>query len=240
MHVVEGRVRFQRDPDAGGGLLVAPDASEPVPAVVLMTAIAGVNEYIRRVAALLVQKGYACLVLDFYTREGAVPDLSDGGKIMAAVANLSDPRTLGDIEQAMAYLRRLNNIDGDHISILGFCIGGSYALLAAAKVPGLKSAVAFYGVIRYQQLNETKPVSPINVGSEIRCPLLGHFGEADHLVSIDSVQELKRIVRHGEIYTYPGAGHAFHEDHRPEVYRPVAAHLAWQRTLVHLDWYLRH
>ena len=95
-------------------------------------------------------------------------------------------------------------------------------------------------MLKYTETTENKPVSPMDTVDDITCPLLGHFGEADHLVPVDHAAELQERLKGkpAEVYTYPGAGHAFHEDFRPEIYRPVAAQTAWQRTLIYLRWYL--
>jgi dienelactone hydrolase len=53
------------------------------------------------------------------------------------------------------------------------------------------------------------------------------------------LRQAERLAgRPAEIYTCPGAGHAFHEDFRAQVYRPVAAVTAWSRTREYLPWYL--
>lgn len=66
----------------------------------------------------------------------------------------------------------------------------------------------------------------------MKVPFLGHWGEHDHLVPRADVAELREVMadRPAEIYRYPGAGHAFHESFRPEVYRPIAATESWART----------
>ena len=162
-------------------------------------------------------------------------------KIMAAVAALPDPRVLAEMEAAAGYLQDQPGTAGQRLAALGFCIGGSYSLMAASRLPQLSCAISFYGQLRYAELSDNKPVSPIDTVEELGCPLLGHFGEADPLVSVEHVMELQKRVQGqpAEIYTYPGAGHAFHEDFRPPVYRPVAATTAWDRTTTYLDWYLR-
>jgi carboxymethylenebutenolidase len=231
-------VRFGRDQESGG-LLIRPEGGGPFPAVILTPAIAGLNDYIERVAQRVANRGTACLALDYYVAEGSPPDLSDLSKILAAVAALPDPRVLADMDAAHGYLRDQPDIAGERIGTLGFCIGGSYSLMAASRLP-LRCAISFYGQLRYAELSDNKPLSPIDTADELGCPLLGHFGEADHLVSIEHVMELQKRVqgKPAEIYTYPGAGHAFHEDFRPPVYRPVAATAAWDRTTTYLDWYL--
>ncbi|SPL88212.1 Dienelactone hydrolase family [[Actinomadura] parvosata subsp. kistnae] len=223
---------------AGGFLVSDGSGGGERPALVLTTAIAGVNDYILRQADRLAADGYACLVLDYYARQGGqAPDLSGMDKVMRAVASLSDPQVLADMSDAVAWLK--DRWYGG-VGALGFCIGGTYALLAASQIPDLSCAITFYGMLRYTELTENKPVSPLETLDKAACPVLGHFGEADHLVPPADAAELAERLRGkpAEIYTYPGAGHAFHEDFRPEVYRPVAATTAWARTGAYLSYYL--
>jgi carboxymethylenebutenolidase len=226
-----------------GGVLLKPPTAEgsTCPAIVLLPAIAGVNDYILRVASGLVERGFAVLAVDYHARAGAPPDLSTPEKIMAAVAALADDHVLGDVDEALDHLADDADVDAERVGVLGFCIGGSEAILAAAKLGSrLRCAVAFYGVLRYPEETATKPLSPLEAVEQVEIPMLGHWGDADHLVPVDDVAELGRRLsgRQAEILTYPGAGHAFHEDFR-DVYRPVAATEAWERSLRYFDWYLR-
>ncbi|MGP4029942.1 dienelactone hydrolase family protein [Actinomadura sp. 3N407] len=225
--------------DGAGGVLVGAEGTRR-PAVLLTTAIAGINDYVLRQADRLAGDGHTCLVLDYYARQGGrAPDLSSPEKIMAAVAALPDPTVIEDMTAAVRWLE--DETGANRIGAVGFCIGGTYSLLAASQVPGLRCAVAFYGMLRYAAATDAKPVSPLDAAEKAACPVLGHFGETDHLVPVADAAELADRLRGrpAEIYTYPGAGHAFHEDFRPEVYRPVAATTAWARTGEYLSRYLR-
>lgn len=236
------KVGFTASAKGPGGLLVTPEQEGPRPAVVLLPAIAGVNDYVTRQAARLSDAGYACVVLDYYARQGGTaPDLDTPEKVLAAVAALSDTGVLEDVAAAVTWLRRQSFAEPNRIGVLGFCIGGTYALLAGTQPLELQCAVAFYGMLRYSQLSANKPVSPLDMVGETTCPVLGHFGEEDRFVPLSDVADLATALagRPAEIYTYPGAGHAFHEDFRPSIYRPVAAAAAWARTNEYLSWYLR-
>jgi carboxymethylenebutenolidase len=226
--------------DGAGGVLVKPPVatSGPAPAVVLLPAIAGVNDYVLRVASNLADRGYAVLAIDYFARRGRTPDLSSMEKIMAAVASVDDTQAVADVGLALDALADDPEVDVTHAGLLGFCIGGSLALLGAAALGGhLACACAWYGLLRYETLTETKPRSPLDAAAEIDVPLLGHWGDADHLVPVEDVLALRKAVRGktAEICVYPGAGHAFHEPHR---YRAVAAAEAWKRTQLYLDYYL--
>lgn len=235
------KISFPAGQNLTGGILSRPNTASPLPAVLLLPAIAGLNPYIHQVADELAAQGFACLGLDYYAREGRVPDLSDREKIMAAYSSLSDSRTLGDIQAAVNYLNLQSYVDSERLAVLGFCIGGTYAILSGTQFNLFRCSVSFYGSLKYSEITEAKPVSPLDTVQELSCPLLGHYGEDDPLVPLEHVLELRNQLRNrpSEIYTYPGAGHAFHEDFRKEVYRPVAAQEAWKRTLTYLRWYCR-
>lgn len=232
-------LRLGDEANSPGGVLARPAAQGPAPAVIVTSAIAGINDYVERVVDELASQGYLALGLDYYARTGGPPDLSSMDKIMAAVANLSDPQVIDDMRAAADWLRADPECDGKVASV-GFCIGGTYALLASAAIDDLACAVSFYGMLRYRELTANKPTSPLDAAAKAKCPLLGHFGENDHLVPVSDADELRQVTQSlpAEIYTYPGAGDAFHEDFRPQVHRPVAAATAWSRTLTFLRYYL--
>jgi carboxymethylenebutenolidase len=232
-------LRLGPDATSTGGYLALPKTDGPAPAIVLTTAIAGINDYIERVAEQLAAEGYLAFALDYFARTGGPPDLSGMDKIMAAVADLDDPVVLNDMRLAIDWLRARPDCDG-RVGSVGFCIGGTYSLLAAAEIPELAAAVCFYGTLRYAEHSEKKPRSPLEAAADVVAPVLAHYGDEDHLVSQTDAEELASGLKGkpAQVYTYPGAGHAFHEDFRPPVHRPVAAAEAWQRTTTFMRCYL--
>jgi dienelactone hydrolase len=232
-------VRFGKEADSPGGFIAQPDGAGERPAVVVLPAIAGVTPYIERVCERLAKQGFITLALDYFRGNGA-PDLSAPPKIMAAVAALPDRQVMSDLQAAVVALSELDSVDTQRIGVVGFCIGGSYAVMAAAETDGIACSAGFYGLLRYANVSDEKPVAPLETTSGLRHPLLAHFGDDDHLVPVEDVVELQARTKGkaAEVYRYPGAGHAFHEDFR-DVYRPIAAQTAWLRTTVFLDWYLK-
>lgn len=234
-------VAFEADGEPCGGYVARPSTDAPAPAVVLLSAIAGINDYIQRVAHALAATGYVCYALDYYPREGRAPELGSPAAVIDAVAALPDPRVRHDLGATIRYLREQPYVAEESVGVLGFCIGGSYALFAGADHPDLGCVVDFYGQLRYPEQTANKPESVLDVAPEVACPALAHYGDRDHIVPSSDVADLRVALadKPAEVYLYPGAGHAFHEDFRPAVYRPVAANESWRRSVAYLDWYLR-
>jgi carboxymethylenebutenolidase len=224
--------------------LTLPEIGKPrFPSIVLLPAIAGVNDYVKRVAGRLSASGFAVSILDYFAREGRCPDVSTPAAIDVAVNSLPDDRVIADACGLLGALREHQAIDPERIGSLGFCIGGMYSLMLSAEAPNLTASVDYYGSVRYAKLSDQKPVSPLDRARDIRAPFLAHFGTFDRLISAADIEaleaELKRASRPYELFTYNGAPHAFDEDFRPAAYRPVASKLAWERTMTFLDWHLR-
>ncbi len=212
-----------------------------VSTIVLLPAIAGVNDYIRGTAARLKAAGYRVEIVDYFAGS-TPPDVSTPEKIAAAVESLPDAAVLGRVRSVLERLRRSRAAAGARVGLLGFCIGGMYAMLAACELEGIAAAANYYGTIRYASLSANKPVSPIDRIPALRAPLLAHYGTADRFVPWADVEALERRLTDAgkpfELFRYRGAPHAFDEDFRP-AWRPVAAREAWSRTLTFLDWHLR-
>lgn len=218
------------------GVLAVPDGIGPHPALVLIPDVRGVAPHYRDVAGRFAGSGFLTLVSDLYSREGP-PSLPDMAAVFRWIRALPDRRVLGDLQAAIDCLAARPDVRADAIGITGFCLGGQYALMAACRLRGVAACVSWYGMLRYAELDETKPESPLMMASDLACPFLGLFGRDDALIPVSDVDELRAtLARAGkvfEIVTYPDAGHAFFNDTRPD-YRPTAAADAWPRAVAFL------
>jgi dienelactone hydrolase len=104
-------------------------ARTPGPAVIIAPTIAGIDDYILRVAHRLNEVGYAVLLIDHY-KEGRIPELGTMPKILEAVAALSDTEVGCHMRSAMELLLERADIDGGRVATPGFCIGGTFSFLA--------------------------------------------------------------------------------------------------------------
>lgn len=224
------------------GFLCRPKAPGRYPAVLVIHEIFGLVDHIRDVTCRLAQAGYVALAPDLYTREGGAPEGMDLTKLREFVGKIADARMVGDLQAGMRYLRTRQDVRGDRIGSVGFCMGGLYSLLLAGRAPDLTAAVVYYGRLVYPEKTEQKPTAPMDLVKEMRAAIQGHFGGDDQAIPVESVEKFRAaLAEHGkthEIYLYEGAPHAFHNDTRPS-YRPEAAKLAWSRTLAWFDRYLK-
>jgi carboxymethylenebutenolidase len=231
-------ITFQCDGDTIRAWLETPAAAGPHGALVVIPDVRGVYDHYRDVARRFAGEGFVALVLDLYSREGA-PDLPDLDAIFRWMRRLPDRRVLGDVRGAVAYLAARTDVRA--VGVTGFCMGGQYTLMAACSVPGIVASVSWYGMLRYSELDEAKPESPLDMARRLACPYLGFFGADDALIPSRDVDELREILgatgKHCEIVVYPGAGHAFFNDTRPDAYRPAAAHDSWARAI---EFFRRH
>jgi carboxymethylenebutenolidase len=195
------------------------------PAVIVLPAVFGVVgsdlEYARRLAA-----NYRVLVVDYWARAPVISML-DSEAIGRAVALVDDGLVLRDVVEARGLI-----LD-KRIAVLGFCLGGLYARMAASTVPGLTAAVEFYGRVVYPTLSAQKPIQPLDLLPGRTCSLLCHFGTDDPIAPEAHVAELEsRLSRQSapaRLYRYVGCGHAFMDSARPN-WNGQAATLAWART----------
>lgn len=232
-------VSFLRDADRIRAYAAWPRTSAPCPGLVLIPDVRGLYEHYRDVARRFAACGFHTLAIDLYSREGA-PDLPDFGAVSRWIQALPDQRVLGDVGGAVRYLAERPEVRADRVGITGFCMGGQYALMAACTVEHLAACVSWYGMLRYHEHSAIKPASPLELAAGLRCPFLGLFGAEDALIPRADVEELRAVLERAgqphEIHLYPGAGHAFFNDTRPEMYRAAAAADAWPRAIE----FLRH
>lgn len=227
-----------------------PDVSEgqtmcAVPGVVVIHDVWGLSDHYRDLAGRLTDAGYAALAVNLYRRERE-PKITDPG---AWIRALDDRQVLADIQASIDWLAAHPVVRGARVGVVGCCMGGTYTILAAAGCRGLAAAVPFYGMLSDEHGllappagepidRARKPHSPLGVAAALGCPTLAFFGADDAFIPQDDVRAFEaRLGSEHRVVVYPGAGHAFLNDTRAELYRPDAARDAWDQML---DWLGAH
>jgi len=156
------------------------------------------------------------------------------------IRQLKDLEIIADVQATVDFLQHHQAIESASLGITGFCMGGRVTYLMAAALPQFKAAVAYYGGNIMVPWGEGV-VAPFARTSEIRCPLMFHFGEEDTNPSLEDMRTLDAALTrdHKEhvFYTYPNAGHAFMDFTNAQRHRDAAATASWPRTL---DFFARH
>ena len=233
MRTAELREGFLAEP--GGG---------PQPGVVVIPDVWGLADHTRDIAQRLARDGFTALALDVYRKTGR-PSLADPAAAMAWIRELPDPVVLETVQEGIDALARHEAVAARKVGLIGFCMGGQYAWLAACSCRGLAAVAPFYGMLRYEPGLDAKkkPRAPLDAIADLSCPALGLYGREDALIPNADVDELeRRLARQRqpyEIVRYAGAGHAFLNDTRPALYRPEAAADAWRRLLTFLRTHLQ-
>ena len=152
----------------------------PKGGLVVVQEIFGVNHHIRAVCDRLAALGYVAVapaVFDRFVRDfecGYTPD--EIAHARSYLGNLNWDHMMADIAAAQGDIKGVGPL-----GVIGFCMGGTAAFLAACRIPGLKAAVAYYGGMIGKFADE-KP----------KCPLQMHFGEKDEGIPMSVVDEIKK------------------------------------------------
>lgn len=180
------------------GEFVVPAGQGPWPGVVLVHEAFGINDVMRRQAERFARSGYLALMPDLFTEGGARKCLNQTFREVSAGSG----RSFADIESARQLLIAREDCTGA-VGIIGFCMGGGFAL-AAARL-GFGAASANYGRLP-KQLDDSL------VGA---CPIVGSYGGTDGSLK-GAAQKLEdSLTRLGvdhDVKEYPNAGHSFLND----------------------------
>ena len=230
--------QYPPDPAKVPAFVARPREGGPLPGIVLVQEIFGVNDHIKDLACRFALGGFVVVAPELYVREGECPPMSAGReKVMAFLGQIKDEQVLADISAARSYL--IGRTTGK-IGVVGYCWGGRIAMLAAATELDLQACVAYYGRISGPS-SPNQPGQPLDLAPKMRVPLLGHFGAQDPgIPAADAVrlgEALKASNKVAQIHIYENAGHAFSNDTRPDMYRADAAKLAFERSVA---WFKAH
>ncbi|HMH48976.1 MAG TPA: dienelactone hydrolase family protein [Candidatus Acidoferrum sp.] len=196
----------------------ATPAGTPRGGLVIVQEIFGVNAHIRRVCDGFAAEGYVALAPALFDRVEPGYETGYGQDDIERGRNVR--QKLGwdlmvtDTRAAVEQLKKT----GGKVGVVGYCMGGSMAWLAATRIPGVAAAVGYYGGAVAEFADE----SP-------RCPVLLHFGESDATIPRAQWDKIRDAQPTVPMHIYP-AGHGFNCDARGSYHEP-SARLARERTL---------
>lgn len=207
--------------------LARPTSGGPHAGVLVLHEIFGLNDDIRRICGHLAEMGYVALAPNLYSGSG--PKVVCLTRVLADSAFARGDSTLTKLDAALTHLGAQPDVDHSRLGVIGFCMGGGFALALAAR-GGVKVASVNYG--------------PVPKKLESSCPVVGSYGGRDLIYGPHGdrlEQHLERLGVEHDVKTYPAAGHSFlNKANQPAWaqvlpnpmrvgYDPEAASDAWRR-----------
>ena len=158
-------VSYVSGTDTVSAYLAMPDGGGRHPALIVIHEWWGLRDWIRQNARDFARHGYVALAIDLY--RGQLAETAPAAyKLMMSVP---PERGVTDLKAAFSYLTGLQDVNPAKIGAIGWCMGGSYAYIAATNLPKLAACVIDYGKVGTTE----SEVEAIN------CPVLLNFAEKD-------------------------------------------------------------
>jgi carboxymethylenebutenolidase len=211
------------------GLLYRPAGQGPFPALVVIHEDHGLTDWVKEQAKRLCDKGYVVLAVDLY-RGQVVTDVLDA-HIMDR--GLPEDRVLADLKAAVDYLAGRKDVRASALGVIGWGMGGGYALDAAVRDPRLRAAVVCYGRLT------TDPA----LLASLRASVLGIFAGKDEGISPETIDQFRAAMqkagkRVADTRIYPACGHGFMNPSSPYTSGAPPAEAiadAWNKLEAYLD-----
>lgn len=199
-------------------------ASGTAPALVIMSAIFGVDADIRRNIDDLADHGFVGAAPDLFWRgdAGPMPRTEDGMARAAARAKDRAPlieKGVQDLADVIADLKRRPECNGK-VAVVGLCYGGPYAILGPARL-GCDAGLSFHGTKVEDYLGELGGVS---------VPLSLHWGDRDRVAppeTMERIQAATRDMSNADITIYPDVLHGYTSPSNQEAWNAEANATSW-------------
>jgi carboxymethylenebutenolidase len=219
--------------DAGRVKGLVTHAETPRAGVLLLCTITGVDAFMRERAQKLAEAGYSSLVWDPYPGEAPPQDLPSA---QARAKKLNDG-AVDEMSDCVGYM--LDTIKLPAVAVVGFCLGGRYALLLGGRDKRLFACVPYYPSVHVPSQPQ-QTLDAVALSAEIPCPVhLIHAG-ADQVFKPEAFALVRAALERRSAATiveiHPGAVHSFM---RPDLQGVPAnasgSRLSWPQVVAFLD-----
>jgi carboxymethylenebutenolidase len=220
-------VSYPAGKDTLHGTLHRPAGQGPFPAVLLIHGDFGLTDWVKQQGRRLADRGYVTLAVDLYRGQAAAgaKDVMDA-HIMGR--GLPEDQVAGDLKAAADYLAGRADVRGEAAGVIGWDLGGGYALDAARNDPRLRAVVVCYGRLT----TDPRLLAPL------KASVLGLFAGKDEGISPETIDRFRAAMRKAGkrvagIHIYPDCGHGFMDPSDPAGAGAAAAKAArdaWDRV----------
>ena len=217
-------IEFPSNGGTGHGYMATPSTGAgSTSGILVLQEWWGLVDQITRTCDRVAEAGFSALAPDLYHgTKVPLTEPDEAGKQMMA---LSMDTAAKDLSGAVDELIRRTG--RPHVGVIGFCMGGGLALVLATQRPdAVKAVVPAYGLIPWP---DARPDY-----AAMDAAVLGHAAGDDDYFTPEAARqleaELRGLGKDVEFHIYPGAGHAFFNEDRPEAYHEESAGQLWDRS----------
>jgi carboxymethylenebutenolidase len=190
--------------------------------VLVLHAWWGLTSIFTSVCDRLAEAGFVALAPDLY--HGQIAHTREQAEQLSSA--LDGEATYALISHAVAELQAQPGIEGRPVGVVGFSLGGAWAV---SLNRGVGAIIIYYATV---------PLEYVSANS----PIMGHFAANDEFEPLENVRQFEQALRGKglsvDFHIYPNTQHWFSEENQPGYYDPAAAELAWQRTSAFLRQHL--
>lgn len=178
-------------------------------AIIAIHDIFGLTDDIRRIAGRLAEAGYPTVVPDLYDN-GSLKPLCVTKTLLAHETGKG--LAFEQLEAARAWLLAQPELGAQKVGVMGFCMGGRFALLYSARAP-ISVVAPFYGMVP-AKAGTLKGIGPVVGGWGAKDLVMGRHGKrlAKHLDQLGVEHDVK---------TYPSCGHSYMNNHDTVFFREL-------------------
>jgi carboxymethylenebutenolidase len=209
--------------------LVTPATEGKIPAIVLASAVHGVDKDIRAIADEFAANGYIAAAPDLFSRSIPGPLARDDDR----TKERSQPRHQkikdgeADMTDTLAEVRKLPQFNG-HAAAMGFCYGGPYAILGPKRL-GYSAGISCHGTQMLDYIKELEGVS---------APVCIIWGDQDHQAPAPVLEAYRAVpsrMKNVEVHIFPGVQHGYMMRESPKAFDQKTRDFSMQRALAILD-----
>lgn len=214
---------------AGGGefdvYVAAPAVSGRVPAIVLASAVHGVDEDMRGIADAFAAQGYLAAAPDLFWRSvpGPLPRDDERTKTRSQPRLEKIRAGESDMADTLAMLRKDPRCNG-RAAAMGFCYGGPYAILGPKRL-GYDAGISCHGTQLLDYIKELDGVKQ---------PVCIIWGDRDHQAPppvLEAYRAVPARMKNVEVHVFPGVEHGYMMKGNPKAYSAKTYDFSMGRAL---------
>jgi carboxymethylenebutenolidase len=209
--------------------VVTPEKEQKAPAVVLASAIHGVDKDLRGIADEFASHGYIAAAPDLFWRTVPGPLVRDDPRSAPRGHPRLEKIKTGerDLADVLPVLRKQPLFNGC-AAVIGFCYGGPYAILGPKRL-GYDAGISCHGT---QMLDFIKDLEGV------RQPVCIIWGDQDHAAPANVLEAYRAVparMKNVEVHVFPGVQHGYMMRGNPKAFDAKMYDFSMERALAILE-----